>query len=100
MNPNSAEAKLKGAKAEGEKVQKLDIAQDMAAQAALDASASQPNQSMTQTTSEVAQTVVEAAKNAVEPLHLTNSKKLTGSKSVLWSKGEWISCWPRLHLIR
>jgi hypothetical protein len=65
MNPNSMEAKLNGAKADGEKVQKLDVAQDMAAQAAIDAGTSQ-SQSMTQTTTEVAQTVVEAAKNVVK----------------------------------
>jgi len=70
MNPNSTEAKMKGAKGEGEKVQKLDIAQDMAAQAALETSAAQANQAATQGTSDTAQTVVEAAKNVVKAVQV------------------------------
>ena len=71
MNPQSAEAKLKAAKGEGEKVQKLDVAQDMAMQAALETSAAQQsNQAAVQGASETAQTVVEAAKNAVKAVQV------------------------------
>ena len=82
MNPESAEATLNRAKGDGEKTRHVDVSEDMAFRAALEASAAQASQaSVQQGASEGAQTVVEAAKHAVKTVQAKSNASLTNGSS-------------------